>query len=76
MGSSLRIALPDGSFVDWSLVQVAVDKWRPHGIKYRIAWIQNKKCRVLFDNHHGKHDHLPVDGVEKHYVFRSVEVLW
>ncbi len=28
-------------------------------------------CRVLFDNHHGKGDHMHVDGVQKSYAFES-----
>lgn len=76
MGSSVRTTLPDGSYVDWSLTRIKPDKWRPHGIRYRVAWIQNEVCRVLFDNHHGKADHFHVDGIEKSYDFSTAEQLW
>lgn len=76
MGSSTRVVLRDGSFVDWSIARIRADKWRPHGIRYRIAWIQNGKCRVLADNHHGKRDHFHVDNLEERYEFVSVEQLW
>ena len=55
--------------------QIKPDKWRPHGVRYRLAWIQNDTCRVLFDNHFGKIDHCHIDGIEKDYEFLSVEKL-
>lgn len=76
IGSSRRTILKDGSFVDWSIVRIEMDQWRPHGIKYRIAWIQKGRCRVLFDNHHGKRDHSHVDGFEMTYEFLTVDQLW
>lgn len=76
MGSSVRTTLPDGSYVDWAITRIQADRWRPHGIRYRIAWIQSDECRVLFDNHHGKHDHCHIDGVERDYEFATVEQLW
>jgi hypothetical protein len=66
-----RAYLADLSFVEWSLIEIKPDHWRPHGVRYRMAWIQNGVCRVLFDNHHGKGDHAHIDGVEKVYVFES-----
>ena len=45
-------------------------------MKYRLAWVENGRCRVLFDNHRGKSDHLHIDGNELPYTFRSVEALW
>lgn len=76
MGSSVRTTLSDGSYVDWSIIRIKPDKWRQHGNRYRIAWIQEGMCRVLFDNHHGKNDHCHIDGVEKDYAFTTVEQLW
>lgn len=76
MGTSNRTTLADGSYIDWSIVRVRPDKWRPHGIRYRIAWIQDDVCRVLFDNHHGKCDHCHIDGSETAYGFTTVEQLW
>ena len=64
-----RRYLTDGSFVDRTLEAIKPDRWRPHGIRYRYAWIQNGECRVLFDNHHGKSDHAHIDGQEKPYTF-------
>ncbi len=76
MGSSSRFDLQDGSFIDWHIKPIRADRWRPHGVRYRLAWVQDGECRVLFDNHHGKRDHLHLDGREKSYVFTSVNRLW
>ena len=73
MGTSFRFLLADGSFVDWALKPIKPDGWRSHGVRYRIAWIQNEVCRVLFDNHHGRKDHMHIDGIERPYTFTSVE---
>ena len=71
-----RKRLMDGSFVDASIEIIKPDKWRPHGVRYRVAWIQDGNCRVLFDNHHGKGDHFHVDEVECEYKFLSIERLF
>ena len=71
-----RRDLPDGSFVDISIDTIEPDRWRPHGVRYRFAWVEKGQCRVLFDNHHGKQDHCHVDGVEQEYRFVSVEQLY
>ncbi len=76
MGSSQRRQLRDGSYYDWSLQAIKPDRWRPHGIRYRLAWIQKGSCRVLFDNHHGKTDHCHIDGREMPYVFRGIGELF
>lgn len=70
-----RQVLADGSFVEWSLSPIRPDKWRPHGVKYRLAWIEKKRCRLLFDNHTGKGDHFHRDGEEFPYRFESVKRL-
>ncbi len=76
MGASVRRVLVDGSFIEYSVTKIRADKYRPHGVRYRLAWIQGGRCRVLFDNHHGKTDHFHVDGKEQGYVFRTVEALF
>lgn len=70
-----RQFLDDGSYLDVSIHPIAPDKWRPHGVRYRLAWIKSGRCRVLFDNHHGKSDHLHIDGEERPYEFTSVSQL-
>ncbi len=70
-----RRYLPDGSFIERAIEAVKADRWRPHGIRYRYAWVQNDECRVLFDNHHGKTDHLHIDNEEYSYVFTTPEKL-
>ena len=70
-----RRYLPDGSFIERSMEAIKPDRWRPHGIRYRYAWIQNGEPRVLFDNHHGKGDHVHVDREERPYKFTNLERL-
>ena len=70
-----REALSDGSFIDGSIELIQPDRWRPHGVHYRLAWVQHSVCRTLFDNHYGKEDHYHVDGVERKYHFVSVDQL-
>ena len=70
-----RQYLTDGSFVERAIDAIKPDKWRPHGFRYRLAWIQGGECRVLFDNHHGKIDHFHVDDEEKSYQFKSLDQL-
>jgi hypothetical protein len=71
-----RRDLTDGSFIDIAIDEIAADRWRPHGVRYRFAWVEKGKCRVLFDNHHGKQDHCHIDGIEREYHFVSVEKLY
>ena len=73
---SNRVTFPGGSFIESSIQEVKADEWRSHGVRYRLAWVQNGKCRVLFDNHHGKKDHRHIDGVESSYEFKTVGSLW
>ena len=42
-----RQSLPDGSFIEISVDRIEPDIWRPHGVRYRAAWIQNGECRIL-----------------------------
>ena len=32
--------LSDGSFIEGSIEAITPDRWRPHGVRYRLAWIQ------------------------------------
>ena len=70
-----RFSLVDGSIIDWTIKPIEIDAWRPHGVKYSLAWVQDNICRVLFDNHHGKKDHMHIDGVESDYAFKNLEQL-
>ncbi len=70
-----REYLKDGSFIELSLDIIDPDFWRPHGFRYRLAWIQNGECRILFDNHHGKTDHVHIEDMEYSYHFEGVHQL-
>ena len=70
-----RRRLSDGSFVDFSIDVIQPDEWRPHGFRYRLAWIKDEECLVLFDNHHGKSDHFHIGENEFQYDFVGIEQL-
>lgn len=67
---------PEGGIVE-------LDVWRvpepvppsSHGLKYRAAYSVNGVRVVGFDNERGKGDHCHVGGVERPYIFKSVEQL-
>lgn len=70
-----RRKLLDGSFIDFSIDKIKPDEWRPHGYRYRLAWIWDDECLVLFDNHHGKSDHFHIGEFEFPYEFISINQL-
>lgn len=35
-----------------------------HAVKYRLAYLEGERVRVLYDVHTGKPDHKHIDGVE------------
>ena len=46
-----------------------------HGFKYRLYFGKGGDCRVRYDNERGKGDHRHVMGVERAYVFTTLEAL-
>jgi len=70
-----RQILDHENFLEIAFYQIESDRFRPHGWRYRLAWIQKGKCRILFDNHHGKADHYHVDEQEFPYKFKSIRQL-
>ena len=67
-----RQVIAEGVFIEWSVSSIRPDRWRPHGVKYRLAYIEHGRCRVLFDNHTGKKDHFHVDKREFEYKFTNL----
>ena len=70
-----REYLADGSFIELAIEAIQSDAWRPHGYRYRLAWVQEGRCRILFDNHHGKMDHRHIDDKEEPYEFVDIDQL-
>lgn len=70
-----RQILNEENFLEIAFYEIKPDRFRPHGWHYKLAWIQNGNCRVLFDNHHGKADHYHIDGQEIFYEFTTIEKL-
>jgi hypothetical protein len=46
-----------------------------HGLKYSLFYGRAGQRIVAFDNERGKGDHMHIDGVERPYVFTTVEQL-
>ena len=67
---------PDGGIVE--LVVWRVPQSVPpttHGFKYRAAYALDGVRVVGFDNERGKGDHCHISGVERPYLFTTVEQL-
>lgn len=68
--------LPDGSLVDMVIWRVPTPLLgSAHFYKYRLYFSREGDRFVGFDNERGKGDHCHLDGVERPYVFNSVETL-
>lgn len=59
--------------VIWQLP--SADAERPHGLKYRLAYIVAGKRLVGYDNEKGKGDHKHIEDREIKYSFISVDQL-
>ncbi|MFO1433808.1 MAG: DUF6516 family protein [Candidatus Competibacteraceae bacterium] len=59
--------------VVWLLPQP--DSERPHGYKYRLAYISRGRRLVGYDNERGKGDHRHYGDHEEHYSFTTVDQL-
>ena len=65
---------PDGGVVElvvWRVPEPVSPS--SHWFKYRAAYSMNGVRLVGFDNERGKGDHCHLDGVERPYIFNSVE---
>ncbi len=70
-----RQIIDEENFLEIAFYEIVADSFRPHGWRYRLAWIHKGKCRVLFDNHHGKADHYHLDEQEFPYTFSTIDQL-
>ncbi len=71
-----RRTYDDGTFAEivvWQLTQP--DPERPHGLKYRLAYVRDGRRLVGYDNERGKADHRHFRDIEEPYAFRSLEEL-
>jgi hypothetical protein len=68
--------LPDGSIVEMVIWKLPVPTaGSTHSYKYRLYSGRDGNRAVGFDNERGKGDHCHLDGIERPYVFSSVEAL-
>jgi len=68
-----REYLSDASYIECGIHEIEPDRWRKHGVRYRLVWVQKLRARVIFDNHHGKSDHYHIDREEFPYHFESID---
>jgi hypothetical protein len=71
-----RKRLTSGVIVEeviWKLPQPEPD--RPHGYKYRLAYVREGRRLIGYDNERGKGDHRHDGEHEEEYRFMSIEQL-
>ena len=71
-----RIKLGDTRFAEIVIWQVASpSRGSAHGFKYRLAFVVNGVCALLYDNETGKGDHKHAGEAEVPYVFTTLDQL-
>ena len=72
---SQEAALPWRAYRNGDLAVPGVDPQRPHGLKYRLVYVNEGERLVGYDNERGKGDHKHIGEKEQVYVFQSVDQL-
>lgn len=44
-----REYLSDGSYIEGSIHEIEPDRWREHGVRYRLVWVQKLRARLHED---------------------------
>lgn len=73
---SRKSEVVNGDWVElviWKLLQATPD--RPHGYKYRLAYVRDGVCVLRYDNERGKGDHRHCRDMEEDYAFTSLDGL-
>ena len=71
-----RFVYGDGTFAEVRVWQVPSPvPPSDHDFKYRLVYIVDGERVIGFDNERGKGDHWHIDGVERAYQFRGIDVL-
>ena len=71
-----RKELRQGGFVElvlWKLPTRTPD--RPHGYKYRLAYVRRGICVLRYDNETRKGDHRHIGSREEPYRFTTIDAL-
>lgn len=71
-----RKELEQGGFVElvlWKLPKRTRD--RPHGYKYRLAYVRRGTCVLRYDNETRKGDHRHIGSREEPYRFTTIDAL-
>jgi len=61
--------IDDVSFIEVKIWEVPVSEYKPHGFKYSLAYIENGKRVIGYDNAERKGDHKHINGVQCEYLF-------
>jgi len=71
-----RMLLDEISFVELVVHRVRPPvKGSPHPFKYRLAYIENGRCVIRYDNEAGKGDHRHIGRKEEPYRFSDQDQL-
>lgn len=71
-----REELEQGGFVEmvlWKLPKPTAD--RPHGYKYRLAYVRGRRCVLRYDNETGEGDHRHIGSRSESYRFTTIDAL-
>lgn len=71
-----RRVLGEGEFVEMVVWRVPSPlRGSVHSLKYRLAYVVERRCVLRYDNEDGKGDHRHLRGLEAAYVFTTAERL-
>lgn len=71
-----RHELDDGSIVEGKIWELpARSGERPHGLKYSLAYVENRERVLGYDNERGKGDHRHWGQEEYSYAFTGIDQL-
>lgn len=71
-----RVLLDETSFVELVVHKLrAPVKGSRHPFKYRLAYIENGRCVIRYDNEAGKGDHRHIGRKEELYSFTDLDQL-
>ena len=71
----LKILHPSGDIDERVIWLVPKSVSNPDGIRYRLAYIRNRKALVLYDNHYPKGHHKHIRSHESEYLYKGIDQL-
>ncbi len=71
----LKLIHPSGDIEERVIWSVPKRTENPDGIRYRLAYVRNRRILVLYDNHHPKGHHKHIKNRESPYLYLGIEDL-